>query len=418
MKRIFLILFLLGLHFVFAQSNTASPYSIGGLGETAFRGSAINRHMGGIDVYSDSIHANLNNPSSLGDLKLVTFGVGLNYKEISLSSSEAKEDVASASLDYIVVAIPTKKFSFAFGLLPTTSVGFRLQSTIEGDDINNITNRTRGYGGVNQTFLAVGFKVSKFINVGITANYNFGRITNENTRQEDNVENITFFAKRSSLNGFSYKLASQFTLPLKNKLSLNAMLFYVPGFSLDSVNESDIFTQSTTSGNIGAVQSIDLTASNLAKTKLKIGGQVSLGVGLTKEKKWFLGAQYNHKNSSVYVNDFIKLDNITYSNGSRFSAGGFYLPDYSSLTSYWKRIVYRAGFRFEKTGILLNNQSINETGVSFGVSLPMAGYSNANIGVEFGEKGSQSNGLIKESYWNIIIGLSLNDIWFIKRKYN
>ena len=48
----------------------------------------------------------------------------------------------------------------------------------------------------------------------------------------------------------------------------------------------------------------------------------------------------------------------------------------------------------------------------------MAGYSNANIGVEFGKRGSRENGLIDESYWNLIIGLSLNDIWFIKRKYN
>ena len=56
--------------FIFAQSNTSSPYSIGGLGELAFKGNAINRHMGGLDIYSDSLHANLNNPASFGDLKV------------------------------------------------------------------------------------------------------------------------------------------------------------------------------------------------------------------------------------------------------------------------------------------------------------------------------------------------------------
>ena len=74
--------------------------------------------------------------------------------------------------------------------------------------------------------------------------------------------------------------------------------------------------------------------------------------------------------------------------------------------------------RFEDTGVLFNNQPLKENGISFGVSLPMAGYSNANIGIEFGKRGSQDNGLIQESYWNLIVGLSLNDIWFIKRKFN
>jgi len=141
-------------------------------------------------------------------------------------------------------------------------------------------------------------------------------------------------------------------------------------------------------------------------------------LGISKEKKWLIGGQYTVRNSGGYVNNFISLDNITYANGNRLSLGGFYLPDYSSFTSYWKRIVYRAGFRSEDTGVLFNNQPLEETGISFGVSLPMAGYSNANIGLEFGKRGSKDNGLIEESYWNLIIGLSLNDIWFIKRKFN
>lgn len=411
MKKIYFALLLLGSHYIFAQSSTSSPYSIGGLGDTAFKGNAINRHMGGIDIYSDSIHVNLNNPASLGDLKLVTYDIGFNYKESSFSSNLAKERATSASLNYLAVAIPTKKFSFAFGILPITSVGYRLQSVLEGE--NTIANRKIGYGGVNQTFFTIGLKVLKYINFGITANYNFGKITNELIRQEENIDQLTFFSKNSSLKGFSYKLASQFNFPLKNKLNLNAMLFYAPNFSLTSNNKSTIFTQSTSLGNLGDIEEIDL-----GKDNLEMGNQVSFGLGFTKEKKWFLGVQYTQNNFSDYVNDFMRFDNITYGDGTRFSIGGFYLPNYTSLTSYWKRIVYRAGLRFEKTGVLLNNQSIKEIGISLGSSLPVANFSNINIGVEFGEKGNQNNGLIKESFWNVIIGLSLNDVWFIKRKYN
>ena len=418
MKYIYLIIFLAGSPFIFAQSNTSSPYSIGGLGEIAFKGNAINRLMGGLDIVSDSLHANLNNPASLGDLKLVTYSLGLNYKSTKLSSSASNESVTSASIDYLVVAIPTKKFTFGFGILPATSVGYRLQSVIEGDDINNVVNRNEGFGGLNQTFLSIGFKVFEFLNFGVSANYNFGKITNESSRQEQNIDFGTFFTKTSSLAGFNYRFATQLKIPLTSKVRLDAMAYYVPNNSLTATNESVYFTRSVTTQDLGDFENVDLAAINLDETTISLGNQYSFGLGITKDKKWFVGGQYSRRNSADYVNNFISLDNITYANGSRLSFGGFYLPDYSSITSYWKRIVYRAGVRFEDTGVLFNNQPLKETGISFGVSLPMAGFSNANIGLEFGKRGSQENGLIQESYWNLIVGLSLNDIWFIKRKFN
>ena len=418
MKYIYLIIFLAGSPFIFAQSNTSSPYSIGGLGEIAFKGNAINRLMGGLDIVSDSLHANLNNPASLGDLKLVTYSLGLNYKSTKLSSSASNESVTSASIDYLVVAIPTKKFTFGFGILPATSVGYRLQSVIEGDNINNVVNLNEGFGGLNQTFLSIGFKVFEFLNFGVSANYNFGKITNESSRQEQNIDFGTFFTKTSSLAGFNYRFATQLKIPLTSKVRLDAMAYFVPNNSLTATNESVYFTRSVTTQDLGDFENVDLAAINLDETTISLGNQYSFGLGITKDKKWFVGGQYSRRNSADYVNNFISLDNITYANGSRLSFGGFYLPDYSSITSYWKRIVYRAGVRFEDTGVLFNNQPLKETGISFGVSLPMAGFSNANIGFEFGKRGSQDNGLIQESYWNLIVGLSLNDIWFIKRKFN
>jgi len=418
LKYIYLLIFLAGSPFIFAQSNSSSPYSIGGLGELAFKGNAINRHMGGLDIVSDSLHANINNPASLGDLKLVTYSLGLNYKTTKLSSSATNESVTSASIDYLVVAIPTKKFTFSFGILPATSVGYRLQSIIEGEDINNVVNQNEGSGGLNQTFFSIGFKVFNFLNFGVSANYNFGKITNESSRQEQNIDFGTFFNKTSSLVGFNYRFATQFKIPLTAKVRLDAMAYYVPENSLTATNESIYFTRSVSTQGLGDFENVDLEAMNLKETNISLGDQYSFGLGITKEKKWFVGGQYSQRNSADYVNNFISLDNITYANGSRLSFGAFYLPDYSSITSYWKRIVYRAGVRFEDTGVLFNNQALKETGISFGVSLPMAGYSNANFGVEFGKRGSQDNGLIQESYWNLIVGLSLNDIWFIKRKFN
>jgi hypothetical protein len=45
-------------------------------------------------------------------------------------------------------------------------------------------------------------------------------------------------------------------------------------------------------------------------------------------------------------------------------------------------------------------------------------FSNLNIGFEFGSRGTTAAQLVKENYFGIKIGLSLNDQWFIKRVIN
>ena len=67
--------------------------------------------------------------------------------------------------------------------------------------------------------------------------------------------------------------------------------------------------------------------------------------------------------------------------------------------------------------MILNDKAIANTGITFGVGLPVAGFSNVNMGFEFGKLG-RGESLIEENYFNIRIGFSLNDRWFIKRKYN
>ena len=54
--------------------------------------------------------------------------------------------------------------------------------------------------------------------------------------------------------------------------------------------------------------------------------------------------------------------------------------------------------------------------MNFGLGLPVSS-SSINLGFEFGKKGTTSNGLIEENYFNLSVGLSLGDYsWFKKRK--
>jgi hypothetical protein len=50
-----------------------------------------------------------------------------------------------------------------------------------------------------------------------------------------------------------------------------------------------------------------------------------------------------------------------------------------------KRIVYRGGLKYEKTG-LVDGESINDVGFTLGIGLPITGLSNVNIGFELGKE--------------------------------
>jgi hypothetical protein len=67
---------------------------------------------------------------------------------------------------------------------------------------------------------------------------------------------------------------------------------------------------------------------------------------------------------------------------------------------------------------VINNIPLTETGISFGLGLPLGGLSNANIGLELSQRGQKDSGLVQETIVALRVGLSLNDIWFVKRKYN
>ena len=401
----------------FAQVGTGSPYSFVGFGETNFRGNHLNRAMGGIDVYIDSIHPNINNPASYGKLKATTYSVGVNYRSNILANNSDTQKVTTSAIDYIGVSVPTKRFGFGFGILPFSSVGYLLEEISQTNQIN-ANNRFTGEGGINNAFLNIGFKAMKGLNIGFSANYGFGDITYRKTQVIDGIENGTYLESNSSLSGIKFKASVNVIVPI-NELEFHGLLSFSPESELTSQNIQIVYTRSLLNGDqLGDFEETDLTKNGLDVTKFRLPTTISLGFGIGKDKKWFFGGQFNKINNSRFINEFVDQSSIGYENISRIGFGGFYIPEFSSITSYWKRIVYRVGFRSEGKGYLINNQSIKENGITFGLGLPMAGLSNTNITFETGNLGTKNNNLIEENYWAIRLGFSLNDIWFIKRKYN
>jgi len=420
----------------YAQQGTASPYSFYGIGSLKFKGTVENRSMGGLSIYTDSIHVNLRNPASYATPNLLTFNsesrpvkfsVGGSQTNTKLKSDSASESAAASTFNYIAISIPLNKFGVGFGLLPYTSVGYKLETTNDNDDLYE---RFRGEGGVNKTYLSLAYQIANGLSIGVDANYNFGNIKNYAIEfVYDNQGDLTSYQSRedsrSDLSGLNFNLGLSYKTMINDKFELVTGLTYAPEAQLTSRNQRSFstITISASTGQEFAVHTIDgqddLIASGLDKTELTLPSKFSFGAGIGQPRMWFVGAEYTTQKTSNFSNELYTNSTQTFEDGSTFSFGGFYIPKYNSFTSYLQRIVYRAGIRFEKTGLVINDESINEFGMSFGVGLPVGNvFSNANLGFEFGKRGTTNNNLIQENFINFQISLSLNDRWFNKRKYD
>ena len=416
-----------------AQQGTNSPYSFYGLGSLKFKGTVENQSMGGLSVYSDSVHINLKNPASYAGTNLafynnesrpVKFSIGTSFSSTTLETTTASDKYGSSSVSYLAVALPIKKFGIGFGVLPYTSVGYKLQS-LNDDDL--LQYRYRGEGGLNRTFFGLGYQLSKNLKIGLDVQYNFGSILNTSiafgyTDLGLPLQYQSREEKRSELGGFSYNFGIAYKKNIGKSLEMMFAATYIPEANLDSENQSEFATITIDSNETEFVQSftdVDLAAQNLLNTSLVMPSKTNVGIGIGKPRKWFVGLDYNFLEASNFTNRFVEIDNASFENASSVSVGGFFIPKYDSFSKYWKRIVYRLGLRLEQTGLIVNNESIEEFGISFGVGVPVGRlFSNANIGFEWGQRGTSDANLVNESFYSVNISLSLNDRWFEKRKFN
>ncbi|MCL6460673.1 MAG: hypothetical protein I4O51_02225 [Flavobacterium micromati] len=397
-----------------AQEGTASPYSFYGIGEVRFKGTHEFRSMGGIAIEQDSIHMNLQNPASYGNLKLSTFSLGATYATTTLKADSKSENARRTTLDYLAVGLPMGKFGVGFGLIPFSSVGYKIRPTESLTENNQSFN---GKGGLNKAFLGVGYKITPQLSVGADVQYDFGKIETNNFEYISGIAIGTRELNNADLSGVNFNLGMMYQRKIDKKLSLFSSLTYSIESSLTSKNTRNIATavynENFELGIVDVLEEVNTVE------KLKSPSKISAAAGVGEARKWLVGVGYTFQQAGELSNKYNALDNVTYKQNSKFSIGGYYIPNYKSFTSYPKRITYRGGFRYEQTGLVINSQPINDLAVTMGFGLPLSGtFSNVNIGVEFGQRGTTKANLIQENYANVSVGFSLNEQWFVRRKFN
>ncbi len=422
-KKIIVSISLLFSLVSFAQEGTSSLYSFYGIGDVRFKGTIENTSMGGMSVILDSIHMNINNPAMYSSLKLTTYAVGGTFSVNKLKTDSQNEKAQRTALDYLAIGVPLKKLGVGFGLIPYSSVGYNIKSS--STDLNSIRTDSynKGDGGVNKVFLGFGYQLTKDLSLGVDVQYNFGQINTQNISVRNDVNGVpiqyaTKELNKSNANGVNFNTGLSYKTKLNNKLTFFSSATYSPESKLNLGNTRTVSLVQTISGLVVGVvgDPIDVT---VPSTKLKLPSKTTFGIGIGDVKKWSVGSELTFQNSSNFGNRFTDISNVSYQNATKFTVGGYYIPNYKSYSNFFSRVVYRGGFRYENTGLIINNTPIKDGALTLGLGMPLKGaFSNVNIGLEIGNRGTKSAGLVSEQYMNFNIGLSLNDRWFVKRKYD
>lgn len=401
----------------FAQQSTSSPYSAFGIGEQRLKGTSEQRAMGGLGIFPDSIHLNLLNPASYSDLQLTIISVGGQTTFNELKTTDVTEKAKRTSMEYLAVGIPLGKFGAAFGLNPQTSVGYRIESDATQGGTGSMLNKYTGEGGSNRAFVGGSYKVSSNFNIGIDANFYFGKINTSSKKYQVGTQLGTRVDNNINLNGFSVNVGAMYKTKFREKYDVYTSAVITPGYKMNFNKEVILGTITNVSGFDRFDDYVEMPE---VSTKISVPTKFSLGAGIGELRKWAVGTEFSfnskNKDAAPVSGSFASFDS---KEAFRVSAGGYYIPKYNSFTNYFHRITYRGGLRYENTGLVVNGTTIDDMAVSVGANFPIGnGVSDISLALEYGQRGTKSNELVQENYFNVVISISIIDKWFRKMLYD
>lgn len=393
------------------------PYSRYGIGEPITGTNVLNRGMGYFSTaYQNATVVNTENPASYTSLKLTTYEAGFTGSARTLLANGTSVSTGSASFAYLRMGIPLgKRGGMAFGIQPQTRVFYNNVDSASIPGIGRTASIYNGEGGINYAFVGGAYRVGGF-SLGANFGYMFGNI--RNTSQLLNVDSSK--VRNSDVSSFTryggiyYKLGVQFHDSLRNGLQLRLGATAALNQNIGGDRES----YTSTFNIVNAVRTWDtvLRTSGLGGD-LSIPATYSVGAQLGGSN-WSIGAEAYRTDWKQYSNYGIR-DSAVRDQSYRFNVGGEFVPEPGSVRSYFSRVTYRAGFYYGTDYLSLRNTDLNYYGVTVGASFPFKrGLDQLHTALEIGRRGTETNGLVQMNFVRLHLGISLNDRWFIKRRYD
>ncbi|MEA3450668.1 MAG: hypothetical protein U9Q83_02050 [Bacteroidota bacterium] len=426
MKKVYLLVLvfvIVSTNNISAQKLSYSPLTYYGIGDIYFQGNTRQQSMGntGIGDFTN-YHISKINPANISALSKhqAIFEIGFFHRISNFSTSSQSQINNLSNIKNIYGAFTISNWwHTSFGINPYSGSGYKIVSedTASTSDYSTPYEYTiDGLGSMNQIFWGNSFTFFKKFSVAANLNYNFGSFDKKQTiiiNYDSSFISASIIKDRNIFRkvNFDFGFAYNDTIKRNNEELLR---FSLGGIYSNKTTINTITTKYTarTTSYFGAAFTDSLFFDTTGTSSIVLPQTLGFGISMTYKDKFTFSADYIIKKWSESVifeqNNFVD---------SRFIGIGmeYCASKYSSI--FYKTIRYQIGAYQNNSYLTYNGKQITTQAFTTGISFPVKRKLMINIGYSYGQRGDLDIGL-KENFHEFNLGMTLYDIWFVKRRYN
>ena len=424
------VFFIMGIC-AYAQDGTYgaySPYSIYGIGDISREGTAFNKSMGGVGVATRNRRfINYLNPAAVTARDSLSFmaDFGLTQNNKVFSQGNIKSAHNTFNIYDFVMSFPIYRSSaFMVGITPYSDVGYDFSSIEKDPEIigntGNISYDSYGTGSVYQLFAGAGVTLWKRLSLGAEFIYYFGNI--------DKVTNMDYSnsSYRSVNSGSDLMVRAttgKFGLQYEQKIAGDVYMTLGATYRLGAGMKGEV-TNYRYANQSSVSDTLRYSSTPLKDAGVRFADELGVGISVRGGEKWM--AEFDYLRSDWTKSSFDSTPGFAVEGDSKFSstvsqsfrAGFEIVPNRNDIRYYFKKCTYRAGAYFDQSYYKLDGNNVNTMGITLGMTLPVFRlYNGLTLGVDFGQKSSTRNNMIRERYAMFVVGFNIHDLWFRKVQY-
>ncbi|WP_205513180.1 hypothetical protein [Longitalea arenae] len=395
--------------------NMASPYSVYGVGELQELHPDRSSGMAntGTSLMSTPGFIINKNPASLVGLErsLAQVDLGIVGKTVSFKGNNINGDNSSTK-DVTIkrISISAKlnnHWASSVGFMPFSYVNysFNAQKTVEGSP-NTYTGLYEGNGGLKHVFWTNGFALGKHLALGVRSSFIFGSINQIETLTGGGLSSNVVSQVTDYYSGFRFEGGAIYGAKInKNwRFSLGGKVT-----SKSDLNSNKTLTVTESGGVVE--QDKELSDGNFT-----LPWQYDAGISLTNKGRTTFTVDYTY-------GDWNKINpgggTWTMVNSERVSAGVQFSRQVQRFGMVAEKSYFSAGLFSDKSYLQVKGQQIEGYGATVGYGGYLSRGLAYNLAVEAGRRGTLTNNLVRENYFQFTLSLSYREVLYSKgRKYD
>lgn len=402
--------FYLLLALITQASFSQSIYSAFGIGSLEYSFSPRKAGMGdlGLTLQDRDFVSHLN-PAALSKISSTRFEAGTIFNQNYISSSQTSNTFFNSYFSGLSFAFPVQRdygIGFATGIVPYSKTNYVGEKKVTSSTLGNHSIISENRGGLSRLFLGSSYETDFGFAVGAYYDYYFGNFTSSSIVEwEDEAKMSAEYKSELRLkgNGFTLGIISDdMSKSLFNNDDITELKIGL-SMSLISTLKGDSLLTSNSSLHNDTLTNADANS----EIPMRLGFGVSLKY-LQRYTFYFDGIMQQWSE--------FKLNGAAqnyYRNSLKLSLGFEMRPE-NNASTFWEQTIWRAGLSYQQNPVTVFGTNLDELIVSGGFSLPLSRENTLDFALQFVNRGTTDNNLLKENLFRIYAGVSLGELWFVR----